>query len=290
MKVGAHVGASGGLITAFERARAIGAETIQIFGAPPQTWRRRIIRPQECEAFRAGMKETGIQPVFLHGPYLINLATETPEQLTKSTDALTGDLKLASAIGAQGVIFHIGSHKGAGFEQVLPQVADALRKVLADTPDDAWIILENSAGMGGSVGSKITELGAIITACKSKRLRVCLDTEHAYAAGYNIADPAGVEETMAEFDREIGLDRLVAVHANDSKIPLGGGVDRHDNIGEGHIGRKGFEVIMRHKAFADVPFLLEVPGYYKQGPDQPNIDALKEIRAKVTAKAKKATR
>ena len=287
MKVGAHVGSSGGLTTAFERAAAIGAETIQIFGAPPQQWRRRKIRPEECDAFRAQMKETGIEPVFIHGPYLINLATETPEQLAKSTEALIGDLQLASAIGAKGVIFHVGSHKGAGFQQVLPQIGESLRNVLDSTPDDVWIILENSAGMGGSVGSKISELGAIIATCKSKRLRVCLDTEHAYAAGYNVADPAGLEETMAEFEREIGLDRLVAVHANDSKIPLGGGVDRHDNIGEGHIGRKGFEAIMRHKAFADVPFLLEVPGYEKEGPDKPNIEALKEIRAKVTAKAKR---
>ena len=284
MKVGAHVGASGGLTTAFERAQAIGAETIQIFGAPPQTWRRRIIRPEECEAFRAGMKETGIEPVFLHGVYLINLATATPEQLDKSTDALMGDLRLASAIGARGVIFHVGSHRGAGFDQMLPQIRDALRKVLKETPDDAWVVLENSAGMGGSVGSKFSELGAIMKAVGSPRLQVCLDTEHAYAAGYNLAEAAGLDEAMAEFDREIGLDRLVAVHANDSKIPLGGGVDRHDNIGEGHIGRAGFEVIMAHAAFRDVPFLLEVPGFGdEKGPDKANVDILKEIRAKVGA-------
>ncbi|OGO50891.1 MAG: hypothetical protein A2148_07860 [Chloroflexi bacterium RBG_16_68_14] len=283
MKVGAHVGASGGLTTAFERAQAIGAETIQIFGAPPQTWRRRKIRPDECEAFRARMAETGIEPVFIHGVYLINLATESPEQLAKSTEALAGDLRLASAIAAKGVIFHVGSHKGAGFPQVLPQIGDALRRVLAETPDDAWIILENSAGMGGSVGSKFNELAAIMGAVKSPRLKVCLDTEHAYAAGYNIAERAGLEEAMAEFEREIGLSELVAVHANDSKIPLGGGVDRHDNIGEGHIGRAGFEVIMAHSAFREVPFLLEVPGFEKQGPDKANVDILKEIRAKVGA-------
>jgi len=284
MKVGAHVGSSGGLTTAFERAAAIGAETIQIFGAPPQQWRRRKIRPEECEAFKAMTVETGIEPVFIHGTYLINLATGSPDQLDKSTEALSGDLQLASAIGAKGVIFHVGSHKGVGFEQVVSQICEALRKVLDSTPDDAWIILENSAGMGGSVGSKIAELGAIIDGCKSERLRVCLDTEHAYAAGYNLADPDGVEETMAEFDREIGLDCLVAVHANDSKIPLGGGVDRHDNIGEGHIGRKGFEVIMAHKAFADVPFLLEVPGFEKEGPDKRNVDLLKEIRTKLSSR------
>ena len=283
MKIGAHVGASGGLTTAFERARAIGAETIQIFGAPPQTWRRRKIRPDECEAFRAQMAETGIEPVFIHGVYLINLATASPEQLAKSSDALIGDLRLASAIAAKGVIFHVGSHKGAGFARVLPQLSAALNKVLRETPDDAWIILENSAGMGGSVGSKFSELAAIMAAVANPRLKVCLDTEHAYAAGYNLADHAGLEEAMTEFDREIGLAQLVAVHANDSKIALGGGVDRHDNIGEGEIGRAGFEVIMAHPAFREVPFLLEVPGFENAGPDQPNIDILKEIRRKVGA-------
>ena len=283
MKIGAHVGSSGGLTTAFERAQAIGAETIQIFGAPPQQWRRRIIRPDECEAFRAGMAETDIQPVFLHGVYLINLATAAPEQLQKSTEALAGDLRLASAIGAKGVIFHVGSHKGAGFEQVLPQIAEALRGVLAGTPDDAWVILENSAGMGGSVGSKFEELGAIITAVASDRLKVCVDTEHAYAAGYDLAQPDGLDAAMAELDRAVGLSRLVAVHANDSKVPLGGGIDRHDNIGEGHIGKAGFEVILGHPAFAGVPFLLEVPGFEKEGPDKPNVDILKELRAKVVA-------
>jgi deoxyribonuclease-4 len=283
MKVGAHVSSSGGLTTAFERAQAIGAETIQIFGAPPQTWRRRKIRPEECDAFRARMAETDIQPVFIHGVYLINLATADPEQLAKSAEALCGDLQLASAIGAKGVIFHVGSHKGAGFAQVLPQIADTLRQCLAKTPDDAWIILENSAGMGGSVGSKFAELGAILRAVNSPRLKVCLDTEHAYAAGYNLAERKGLDEAMAEFEREIGLDQLVAVHANDSKTPLGGGVDRHDNIGDGHIGRAGFEVIMAHPAFRDVPFLLEVPGTDKQGPDKPNVDALKKIRKKAFA-------
>jgi deoxyribonuclease-4 len=284
MKVGAHVGSSGGLVTAFERAAAIGAETIQIFGAPPQVWKRRIIRPDECVAFKAKTKETGIEPVFIHGVYLINLATGTPEQLDKSTEALSGDLRLASAIGAQGVIFHVGSHKGVGFDQMKAQIVGAVNACLKDTPNDVWIILENSAGSGGTIGSKFSELGAIMKATKSKRVKVCLDTEHAYASGYDLATKDGLDAAMEEFDKEIGLTNLVAVHANDSKIPLGGGRDRHDNIGEGHIGIKGFETIMRHPAFRDVPFLLEVPGFEDQGPDKRNVDILKEIRAKVGAK------
>jgi deoxyribonuclease-4 len=285
MKLGAHVGASGGLTTAFDRALAMGCETIQIFGAPPQTWRRRIIRPDECAAFRERLAETGIEPVFIHGVYLINLATESPEQLEKSKEALIGDLKLASAIGAKGVIFHIGSHKGSGFEMRVAQVCKAIADVLEATPKDVWVVLENSAGSGGSVGSKFRELAAIMHDVGSPRLKVCLDTEHAYAAGYNLADPAALDAAMTEFDSEIGLEHLVAVHANDSKIPLGGGVDRHDNIGEGQIGRAGFEVIMAHPALADVPFLLEVPGFENQGPDKANLDILKDIRAKLAGSA-----
>jgi deoxyribonuclease-4 len=261
----------------------MGAETIQIFGAPPKVWKRRIIRPEECEGFRKRMAETDIRPVFIHGPYLINLATENPEMLQKSKDALSSDVKLAAAAGVQGVIFHVGSHKGSGFEQALRQVTDSITGCLNDTPDDAWIILENSAGSGGTVGSKFTELGAIIKAVASPRVKVCLDTQHAYAAGYDLADRSGIDAAMSEFDREVGLENLVAVHANDSKIPLGGGVDRHDNIGDGQIGKKGFETIMGHAAFADVPFILEVPGVDKQGPDKPNVDALKAIRKKIRA-------
>jgi deoxyribonuclease IV len=283
MKVGAHIHGHGALSGRFDAAQEMGAEAIQIFGAPPKVWKRRIIRPDECQAFRERMAETNIQPVFIHGPYLINLATENPDMLQKSKAALCSDVKLASAAGIQGVIFHVGSHKGSGFEQALRQVTESIVDCLGETPEDAWIILENSAGSGGTVGSKFTELGAIMKAVGSDRVKVCLDTQHAYAAGYDLAEKNGIDAAMSEFDREVGLEKLVAVHANDSKIPLGGGVDRHDNIGDGQIGKKGFETIMGHSAFAEVPFILEVPGIDKQGPDKPNVDALKAIRKKVSA-------
>jgi apurinic endonuclease APN1 len=150
--------------------------------------------------------------------------------------------------------------------------------VLDATPDDAWLILENSAGMGGAIGSKFAELGRIIRDVGSERVKVCLDTCHTFAANYDVATRAGLDSTMAEFDKEIGLDRLVAVHANDSKAPLGGGLDRHANIGEGHIGREGFLNILSHPAFSDMPFLLEVPGFDNEGPDAQNVAILKELR------------
>ena len=281
VKIGAHVKTSGGVNKAIDRAEEIGAETIQIFSGAPQAWRRKHYADAEVEAYRKRVAETGIAPAFIHGLYLVNLATENPELLAKSYEALVAEMNAAHLLGAKGVIFHLGSHKGAGYEARFHQVVEYCAKVVEATPDDAWLILENSAGMGGSVGSKFSELGTIINECATDRIKVCLDTQHSFAAGYDLKSRNGLERTMDEFDREIGVERLVAVHANDSKCPLGGGLDRHENIGEGHLGNDGFATIMSHPAFAEVPFLLEVPGYDDEGPDKANVDALKAIRGEI---------
>ncbi len=257
----------------------MGAETIQVFSGAPQAWRRKNYKKEEVEAFKARLKETGIGPVFIHGLYLMNFGTDNPELLKKSQEALIAEMNSASLIGARGVIFHLGSHKGAGYEARFGQVVDQCREVLDWTPDDAWLILENAAGQGGAIGSKFAELGRIAKEVGSDRVKICLDTQHTFAAGYDVKTRKGLDATMAEFDKDIGLDRLAAVHANDSKIELGGGRDRHENIGEGFIGRDGFENLLSHTAFADVPFLLEVPGFDDSGPDKANVDILKELRA-----------
>jgi len=280
MKVGAHVKASGGVDKAIGRAEDIGAETIQIFSGAPQAWRRKEYQPEEVEAYRAGAAEKGIGPAFVHGVYLVNLATDKEENLAKSLDALVHDMNVCHLLGVKGVIFHIGSHRGAGYEQVFRQVVESVRKIVDATPEDTWLILENSAGMGGSIGSKFEELGRIIREAGSPRVKVCLDTQHCFAAGYDLKTKDGLVAAMSDFEAEVGLDRLVAVHANDSKCPLAGGVDRHENIGEGHIGLDGFQNIMSHPAFRDVPFLLETPGFDNQGPDQRNVELLKRLREK----------
>jgi deoxyribonuclease-4 len=266
------------------RALAIGAEAIQIFASGPQSWRFKPLPKEQATAFREKAADAGDPPVFLHGVYLVNLATQVPENLEKSIQSLVDYMVVAHQIGAKGVIFHIGSHKGAGYERMLGQVADSMAKVLEKTPDDTWLIIENSAGMGQHVGAKLSDIGTVIKEIESPRLMVCLDTEHAFAAGYDVASKDGLAKTIDEFHATIGLDRLVAVHANDSKGPLGWGVDRHENIGEGQIGIKGFEIIMAHPAFRDVPFLLEVPGFDKQGPDKQNVDILKGIWSRVGGK------
>lgn len=277
MKLGAHVSAAGGLDKAIDRAQAMGAEAIQIFASSPRGWAFKPVAEAQAAVFRQKSQATGISPTFLHGIYLVNMGG-TPDLVRKSIESLVNHLNVASQIGAAGVIFHGGSHKGVGFDAVLGQAVSALREVLARTPDDAWLIIENSAGMGDHVGASFRELGVLMNAIGSPRVMACLDTEHSFAAGYNLADPKGIEEAMEEFDREVGLSRLVAVHANDAKVDYGSGVDRHENIGDGHIGLEGFKVIMGHPAFRDVPFLLEVPGFDNAGPDQANLDRLKAIR------------
>ena len=277
MKLGAHVSTAGGIDKAFDRALEIGAEAIQIFATSPRAWRFRDAPESQVEAFHARRDETGISPAFIHASYLINVAGK-PDLVVKSVGSLASHMNAAGRIGAAGVIFHGGSHGGVGFDGVLDQASAALRDVLAESPDDVLLIIENSAGMGSHIGASFAEIARMIEAVDDDRVKVCLDTEHTFAAGYNLADPDAIDDVMGEFDREIGLDKLVVVHANDAKVEFGSGVDRHENIGEGHIGTAGFEVIMGHPAFSDVPFILEVPGIDKKGPDKENMDRIKRVR------------
>jgi len=278
MKVGAHVRTAGGVDKAIDHAEELGAETIQVFSGAPQAWKRKTYSKDELDRYRQRREATAVGPVFIHGLYLMNFASSNPDQLAKSYDALVAEMHAASLIGAVGVIFHLGSHKGAGYEACVDQVTDYCRKILDATPEDASLILENSAGMGGAVGSKFSELGRIARGADSDRIKVCIDVQHAFAAGYDVKTRPGLDAAMSEFDKDVGLERLAAVHANDSKCELGGGLDRHANIGEGHIGCDGFINLMSHPAFAEVPFLLEVPGFEDDGPDKANVDILKDLR------------
>ena len=283
MKIGAHVSTAGGISKAVDRGVEIGCETIQIFGSSPQSWAFKPVPGSEIEAFRQKASEAGLGPVFFHAIYLINMGTSNQANLEKGIDSLVNYLTLAEAIGAGGVIFHPGSHGGSGYEAVFPQAVDSIKRVLDHSPEGPYLCLENMAGMGQHIGAKFDDLGQILKAVGSPRLRICLDTQHSFAAGYDLTNRDGVDAMMAEFDEAIGLENLAAVHANDSKQPLGSGVDRHDNIGEGLIGKAGFEAIMSHPGFQQVPFFLEVPGFEGKGPDRQNVEILKDIRQKVGA-------
>jgi deoxyribonuclease-4 len=178
---------------------------------------------------------------------------------------------------------HPGSHGGAGYESVLPQTVEAIKTVLDASPEGPYLAIENMAGMGQHIGARFEELGGILEAVDHPRLKICLDTQHSFAAGYDLTTGEGIEDMLAQLDAGPGSANVVAIHANDSKRPCGSGVDRHDNIGDGFIGEDGFAVFMGHPAFRDVPFLLEVPGFEGKGPDLQNIEILKKIRQQVGA-------
>ena len=276
--LGAHVSSAGGIDKAVDRAVDVGAESFQIFGAAPQMWRRKHHPDEDTESFRRKFKQARLQSSFIHAVYLINLASPDDELLRKSTDTLTAELDLASRIGADGVIFHVGSHMGSGFDHALPRIAAGMAEALERTPDDALLLLENNAGAGRSVGSKFSELAAIMNAVDHPRVRICLDTCHAHAAGYNVATIAGLKATVDEFQREIGAEMLSAIHANDSKTELGSGKDRHENIGQGTIGVRAFRRMVRNRVLRKAAWLLEVPGIEGNGPGQADVELLKALR------------
>ena len=287
LQVGAHVSSSGGLWKAVERGVAIGAEALQVFPSAPQNWRPTNHTPEAYARFLEARTAAAIGEVWVHCIYLVNLATEAPEQLEKSIAAVVNALTVADRIGGSGVVLHTGSHKGGGLDGCLPQVAGALERILSEAPGSAILALENAAGHGGTIGRDFLELGTILRAVSSPRLQVCVDTCHAFAGGYNLADPEGVQATLEEFDREVGLQHLAVWHLNDSKQGLGDQRDRHENIGDGRIGTEGFTVWL--DAIARVPeiparaMLLEVPGIADDGPDAENVRRVKEIRAAVLA-------
>ncbi len=284
MRVGAHISSAGGANTVFGRAAEIGAEAIQLFISPPQQWRPPKLPDEIVEAFRAEHEKMPV-PLFFHGVYLVNLGTPADSALLgRSKGSLKQYVRAAGTLGVEGTIFHVGSHKGAGFEAVKEQICAVMLEVLEFAENDSMLLIENNAGQGQGIGSTFTEIGEIIRGCDNHpRIGVCLDTCHAFAMGYEISTREGCEMAMTEFETEIGFDRLRAVHANDSKMPLGGVRDRHENIGDGHIGLDGFTTILAHPAFRDVPLLLEVPGIEGDGPDEENVERLKRIREAVGA-------
>jgi deoxyribonuclease-4 len=277
VQIGAHVSTEGGILTAFERARAIGAEAVQVHPSPPQTWRRLHPDQETTAEFRRRMDQTGLDAFFFHAAYLINLATAREDLLAQSTGSLRHHLELANQLGARGVIFHPGSHKGQGFEAVLPQMAEAMRRALAESEGESLLIIENSAGAGANIGSSFAQIRQMMEAVDHPRVRFCLDTAHAFTAGYDLRDSEGLAKTVDELEREIGFDRLAAIHINDSKAPFGSNLDRHQNIGDGEIGAEAFGRILADPQLTRAPLILEVPGLERTGPDRANVERLRKL-------------
>ena len=277
MRIGAHVSTRGGILTAFDRARELGAEAVQVHPTPPQTWRRLHLEAEEVQEFRRRLASTGLVDFFFHAVYLINLGTPRPELLASSGASLAHYLQLANELGVAGVIFHPGSHLGRGFDSVLDQIGNAMRSALEAAPGEARLLVENSAGAGANLGATLPEIRRMLEAVDSPRVGLCLDTAHAFTSGWQLTTEEGLAAALAEFEAEIGWDRLWAIHANDSKAPFGSNRDRHENIGEGAIGSEAFARMLADPRLRRPPWILEVPGQERQGPDRANVDRLRKL-------------
>jgi deoxyribonuclease-4 len=270
---GAHVSSLGGIHKTLDRAEAMGADAVQLFTQSPRMWRPTNHDPANLEAFKERRAELGIAPggVLSHAIYLVNLAAPDDEIYEKSRAVMRNTMEVARAIEADGVVFHVGSHLGAGIEVGLARCVPALRETLELTTDTTWLLLEDSAGGGGTIGRSIDELAALFDACGAhERLGLCLDTCHLYVSGVDITDRDVVDDLLHEVDERIGLDRLRALHVNDAVDPLGSNRDRHANIGKGQLGNK-LGVFLAHPKLQGLPAFLEVPGPDKDGPDAKEI-------------------
>ena len=276
MFIGAHVSASGGLDKALERMQEIGAEAAQIFVQSPRTWRPTNHKPETIERFkseRARLKA----PVFAHALYLVNLASPNEDLYRRSVETMCTTMDVACRVEADGVIFHVGSHQGTGFESAVERVATAMEEILEHANNRTWLLMENSAGAGGTIGRSIEELAALYERLgRHPSLGVCLDSCHLFVSGWDVTERAELDRLVAELDHQIGIERLRALHVNDAKAPLGSNRDRHENIGEGVMGEK-LGVFVSHPAFAQLPALLETPGSDGHGPGAGQVTALREL-------------
>ena len=268
MLLGAHMSTSGGIHTAIDRIEAIGGESVQIFTQSPRMWRPTEHPEENLARFRERRVEAGVGGVLCHAIYLVNLGTPDDELYEKSVATLLASMDVAVAIEADAVVFHLGSHLGAGFEAGLARAVPALRRALERTTDTTWLLVEDSAGAGGTMGRSLDELAAIFDAVGDHpRLGLCLDSCHLWVSGVDVTDPAVVDATVAEVDARIGLDRLRALHVNDAKQPLGSNRDNHANVGKGLMG-KGLSAFLGHPRLQGLPAVLETPGPDGHGPDK----------------------
>jgi deoxyribonuclease-4 len=277
MKFGVHVSIADDFSLAVDRAANLGCETMQIFGNPPKLWNPLKISTEELRAFKEKNKRAQIKPVFIHSIYLINLASHNTYFYNQSIVQLADCLKKAGKIEADGVVTHLGAAIKLDRSQALNKVAAGIDQVLVQNPK-GYFIIENSAGAGNIIGDQFEEIGAIIKRSKyANRIKVALDTAHAYGAGYNVATETGLNQTLAKFDKLIGLDRLILIHGNDTAVELGSNRDRHANIGEGNIGIAGFRRIINHPKLKNLPMILETPGFKDKNADKSNLQIVKDL-------------
>jgi deoxyribonuclease-4 len=259
---------------------------MQIFSKNAATWQEKILDQEEVKRFKGNLKNSSmnINPVFIHTSYLINLASPSDELYLKSINSFMEEMKRADILLTKPyLITHPGAHIGAGEEYGIQRVIKALNIILEKSADlnlKTMILLENTAGSGTHLGYTLGQLKRMIEGAKDrKRIGICFDTCHAFAAGYDLSNREGVEKTIGNLDKNLGLERLKVIHTNDSKYPLGSQKDRHMHIGEGYIGLEGFKIIVNHKYLKSLPFILETPKF-GPGDDMKNINLVKSLALK----------
>ena len=275
MFFGAHVSAAGGISNAIDRIEAIGGDAVQVFTQSPRMWKPTQHAPEELERFRVRRREARVRHVSCHALYLMNLASRDKEIRSKSFAALQATMETAREIGADAVVFHVGSHLGYGFDEAVKVVAPALRELLELTTDELWLCIENAAGAGGTIGRSVAELAVLCDALDGHgRLGVCLDSCHWWASGVDVTDAEALDQALKELDTGLGLERLRALHVNDSKTPLGSNRDRHDVVARGLLGN-GLATFLGHPAFRELPAVLET--WPEDGLSSADMDLLRKL-------------
>jgi len=278
MLIGAHVSTAGGLNKAIERGTEIGCESIQIFNQSPRMWRPTKYGEDDFAAFKKAMADSPIEAVVIHAVYLINCATKDRELRKKSLASLTHALRIGDGIGAAGVVLHPGAQKGEALGPSIERAAKVIAAALKDS-DSCHLLLEQTAGHKGLLGRNFDETAELIDLAGSgKRLGLCLDSCHLFVQGYDITDEGHLGAVLDEADERVGLDRLRCVHVNDAAAPLGSCRDRHANVGQGKMGKRGLAAFLSEPRFEGLPATLETPGPNKKGPDKKEVQAAKRLR------------
>lgn len=285
-RIGIHTSIAGSLAGALDIAHGLGANAVQIFSASPRMWGGGV-RIQETDAarFRSRRAELGLGPVVIHANYLVNLASPNPVLRARSMQAFHHEIVRAMALGADYLVLHPGSRQDASAESAIVSIAQGLQQAARGLKlGELRILLENTAGQGSSVGSRFEELKSIADACTALPLGVCLDTAHLFAAGWDLRTPGGLDSALSHMEATIGLSRIAVVHVNDSKVPLGARVDRHEHVGKGKIGLEAFRRILNHPSLAGRAWILETP-IDKPGDDLRNVTTLWKLVGNPSATA-----
>ena len=279
MIFGAHESISGGVFNAITRGQEATCDTVQIFNKSNSQWRAKKLTPEEVDQYFAAIEETGVTVACSHSSYLINLASPDEALQTKSRNSLQEETERCNLLKVPNLIFHPGSHVGSGEEPGMDRIAENMNQVLASVPDNTvTLCLETTAGQGSNLGYTFEQIATMMDRVEDKdHVGVCLDTCHIFAAGYAITDAKDYKKTIKQFNDTIGLDNLKIVHTNDSKTEFGSKKDRHEHIGEGHIGIEAFRNFVNDKRFKNIPFILETPKEKDLAEDVENLKKLRSL-------------